>query len=80
MLKYFFNFIYNANVTILIEGTCNIDGLHINVIATNGHSDDCFTYIINNNFLQEIRTLHLLEFILNGQETVSIKPLKTKRC
>lgn len=44
-----FQFEFDDNVVVIDQGKQTIEGIEIEVIATPGHSDDCFTYIIGNN-------------------------------
>ena len=42
-------FIYNDNVEVLTEGIHQIDDMAVEMIICNGHSNDCQSYIIDNN-------------------------------
>lgn len=44
-----FCFTQNENVVILQEGVYTIDGMKVEVISTPGHSNDCLSYIIEDN-------------------------------
>lgn len=47
--KHSFCFTQDENVVILGEGTHTIDGIMVEVISTPGHSEDCLTFIIEDN-------------------------------
>lgn len=49
MPDYSFPFIYDDNVVDLTEGIHFIDDLKVEMIISNGHSNDCQSYIIDNN-------------------------------
>lgn len=49
MPEFVFPFIYNDNVVELTEGVHQIDDLTEEMIICNGHSNDCQSYIIDNN-------------------------------
>lgn len=44
-----FRFTQDENVVILEEGIHTIDGMTLEVISTPGHSEDCLSYIIEDN-------------------------------
>ena len=44
-----FQFTHDENVVILEDGTYTIDDLKVEVISTPGHSEDCLTFIIDDN-------------------------------
>ena len=47
--EFSFPFIYDDNVVELTEGIHVIDGLEVEMIVCNGHSNDCQAYIIDGN-------------------------------
>lgn len=47
--EFSFTFIYDDNVVELTEGIHVIDGLEVEMIVCNGHSNDCQAYIIDGN-------------------------------
>lgn len=49
MPEFSFPFIYNDNVVELTEGIHQIDDMTVEMIICNGHSNDCQSYIIENN-------------------------------
>ena len=49
MPEFSFPFIYNDNVVELTEGIHLIDDMTVEMIICNGHSNDCQSYIIDNN-------------------------------
>lgn len=49
MPEFSFPFIYNDNVVELTEGFHQIDDITVEMIICNGHSNDCQSYIIDNN-------------------------------
>lgn len=49
MPEFSFPFTYNKNVVELTEGIHKIDNIIVEVIICNGHSNDCQSYIIDNN-------------------------------
>lgn len=49
MPDYSFRFDKDSNVVVLDGGIHNIDNMKVEVISTPGHSEDCLSYIIENN-------------------------------
>lgn len=49
MPEFSFPFIYNENVVELTEGIHRIDDILVEMIICNGHSNDCQSYIIEND-------------------------------
>lgn len=49
MPDYSFHFAYDDNVVELAEGVHYIDGIKVEMIICNGHSNDCQSYIIGEN-------------------------------
>ena len=49
MPKYAYTFIYKNNVVELNEGKHIIDNVEVEMIVCNGHSNDCQSYVIDNN-------------------------------
>lgn len=49
MPSFSFTFKYDDNVVELVEGVHLIDGLKVEIIICNGHSNDCQAYIIEDN-------------------------------
>lgn len=49
MPDYDFTFTHDDNVVILKEGINKIDDLSVEVLSTTGHSEDCISFIIEDN-------------------------------